>query len=117
MGTKRCEYPNVSVKLARKQEGNMAFYAVDVRDRVIQRVTQQYNGADNKRFFLIEAGSAKQAWAKASRASKTSGGAGCAGCRHNHCSICEECSVTKGYSDYWICHCCGELNLRVPKLH
>jgi hypothetical protein len=25
-------------------------------------VTQQYNGVDNKRFFLIEAGSAKQAW-------------------------------------------------------
>jgi hypothetical protein len=33
----------------------MAFYAVDVRDRVIRRVTQRYNGVDNKRFFLIEA--------------------------------------------------------------
>ena len=43
----------------------MAFYAVDVRDRVIQRVTNQYDGVDNKRFFLIEASSAKQAWAKA----------------------------------------------------
>jgi len=43
----------------------MAFYAVDVRDRVIQRVTQEYNRVDNKRFFLIEARSAKQAWAKA----------------------------------------------------
>ena len=43
----------------------MAFYAVDVRDRVIQRVTQEYNRVDNKRFFLIEAGSVKQAWAKA----------------------------------------------------
>jgi hypothetical protein len=29
---------------------------------VIQRVTQQYNGVDNKRSFLIDAGSAKQAW-------------------------------------------------------
>jgi len=98
----------------------MAYYAVDVRERVIRRVTHQYNRADNERFFLVEAASAKQAWAKASRASKTSGGAGgagCAGCRHNHCNICEECSVTKGYSDYWICHCCGELNLRVPKLN
>jgi hypothetical protein len=44
----------------------MALYTVDVRDRVIRRVTQQSNGVDNKRFFLIEAGSAKQAWAKAS---------------------------------------------------
>jgi len=33
----------------------MAFYAVDVRDRVIRRVTQRYNGVDDKRFFLIEA--------------------------------------------------------------
>jgi hypothetical protein len=95
----------------------MALYSVDVRERVIRRVTRQYNRADNERFFLIEAASAKQAWAKASLAVKTIGGAGCAGCSHTHCNICEECSVTKGYSDYWICHCCGELNLRVPKLH
>jgi hypothetical protein len=77
---------NTSVGLAWRNEGNMALYAVDVRDRVIQRVTQGYNGVDNKRFFLIEAGFAKQAWAKA-------------------------------YSDYWICHCCGELNRRVQNLH
>jgi hypothetical protein len=95
----------------------MAFYAVDVRDRVIQRVSQQYAGVDNKRFFLIEAGSAKQAWAKAGRASGTIGSADCRGCPHRHCSACEECSVTKSYSDYWICHCCGELNARVPNLH
>ena len=95
----------------------MALYAVDVRDRVIQRVTQQYNGVDNKRFFLIEAGSAKQAWAKASGASGAIGSADCGGCRHSYCSACEECSVTKRYSDYWICHSCGELNPRVPNLH
>src|SRR5438034_5030749 len=94
----------------------MAFYAVDVRDRVIQRVTNQYNGVDNKRFFLIEASSAKQAWAKAGRASGTIGSADCGGCRHRHCSACEECSVTKRYSDYWICHRCGELNRRVQNL-
>jgi len=92
----------------------MAFYAVDVRDRVIQRVTEEYNGMDNQRFFLIEAGSAKQAWAKASRSSAGIGSAECDCCRHRHCRICEECSVAKQYSDYWICHCCGELNLRVP---
>ena len=95
----------------------MAFYAVDLRDRVIQRVTQKYDGVDNKRFFLIEAASAKQAWAKASRASGTIGSAECAGCHHRHCSACEECSVTSRYSDYWICHSCGELNQRVQNLH
>lgn len=95
----------------------MALYAVDVRDRVIQRVTQQYNGVDNKRFFLIEAGSAKQAWAKASGASGAIGSADCDSCRHSYCSACEECSVTKRYSDYWICHSCGELNPRVSNLH
>ena len=95
----------------------MALYAVDVRDRLIRRVTQQYNGVrDNKRFFLIEAGSAKRAWAKASRASGAIGSADCDGCDHRHCNACEECSVTKRYSDYWICHRCGELNPRVPNL-
>jgi hypothetical protein len=95
----------------------MARYAVNLRDRVIQRVTQEYNGVDNKRSFLIEAGSAKQAWAKASRASAATGSADCDGCPHRYCSACEECSVTKRYSDYWICHCCGELNPRVLNLH
>jgi hypothetical protein len=91
----------------------MAFYAVDIRDQVIQRVTQQYDGVDNKRFFLIEAVSAKQAWAKASRASAPIGGVQCGSCHHRRCSACEECSVTKRFSDYWICHHCGELNRRV----
>ena len=94
----------------------MAFYAVDVRDRVIQRVTQGYSGVDNQRFFLIKAGSAKQAWAKASRSSAGIGSAECACCRHRHCGDCEKCSLVKQYSDYWICHCCGELNLRVLNL-
>jgi hypothetical protein len=92
----------------------MALYAVNVRDRVIQRVTRQYSGVDNKRVFLIEAGSAKQAWAKALCASEAIDSAVCAFCRHRRCSACEECSVTKRYSDYWICHRCAELNVRVP---
>jgi len=95
----------------------MASYAVDVRKRVIQRVTHQSNRVDNKRTFLIEAGSGKRAWAKARRASKAIGSAVCGCCRHGYCSACEECSVTKQYSDYWICHCCGELNPRIPNLH
>jgi len=91
----------------------MAFYAVDVCDRVIQRVTQEYNGVDNKRFFLIEAGSAKQAWAKADIASEPDGsGVVCSSCRHSYCRVCEEWSVTKQYSDYWICHCYGALTER-----
>jgi hypothetical protein len=90
----------------------MAFYAVDVRDRVIQRVTRAYTAMDNNRFFLIEAASAKQAWAKASVATKPNSSADCTWCRHYNCFICEECSVAKQYSDYWICHCCGELNPR-----
>jgi hypothetical protein len=53
------------VTLARNQEGNMAFYAVDVRDRVIQQVNRKYRVVDNNRLFLIEARSTKQAWAKA----------------------------------------------------
>ena len=94
----------------------MAFYAVDVRNRMVRRVTH-HNGVDNKRFFLIEASSAKQAWTKASRVSEAIGSADCGSCRHRQCSACEECSVSERYSDYWICHCCGELNPRVPNLH
>jgi len=103
--------------LAGKKEGKMAFYAVDVRDRVIQRVTQQYIGADNKRYFLIQAGSAKLAWAKAARVSSVIGSADCDSCGHGCCSICEECSLSQQYSDYWICHDCGALSLRIPSLH
>jgi len=94
----------------------MAFYAVDVQDQVIRRVTAQYERVDNKRVFLVEAVSAKQAWAKASRASGPIGSADCLWCHHRRCSACDECSVTKRYSDYWICHCCGELNRRVKNL-
>jgi len=95
----------------------MAFYAVDVRDRAIRRVSQDYKAADNKRVFLVEAGSAKRAWAKARRTLEKIGSADCVSCHHRHCSLCQECSVAKQYSDYWICHGCGELNRRVPNFH
>jgi hypothetical protein len=91
----------------------MAFYAVDVLDGVIRRVTDEYGGVDNERFFLIEAGSAKQAWAKANPGGEAIGSVNCGNCRHRRCGVCEECSVARQYSDYWICHCCGELNRRV----
>jgi hypothetical protein len=95
----------------------MAFYAVDVGNHVIERVTQQYRGGDNKKIFVIEAVSAKQAWAKAGRVSESIGSADCDRCRHRHCKICAEYSVTKRYSDYWICHCCSELNRRAQGPH
>lgn len=95
----------------------MALYAVDVRDGVIRRVTEEYSAVDNQRFFLIEAGSAKQAWVKANRSSAGIGSVECECCGHYLCNVCEECSVAKQYSDYWICHGCGELNRRVPNLY
>ena len=103
--------------LAGKREGDMAFYSVDVRDRVIQRVTQKYISADSARFFLIEAGSKKMAWAKAIRATDAVDSAECDSCGHRYCHICEECSLSQRYSDYWICHSCGALSPRTRGLH
>jgi hypothetical protein len=40
----------------------------------------------------------------------------CASCRHLYCQACQECSAAKQYSDFWICHRCGELNRRVQNL-
>ena len=95
----------------------MAWYAVDVRDGVVRRVTAESTDANNQGPVLIEAGSAKQALAKANRSSAEIGRAECECCHHRFCSVCEENSVTKQYSDYWICHHCGELNRRVPNLY
>ena len=95
----------------------MAFYAVDVSARVIQRVTHEYRGMDKKRFFLIEAASEKQAWIKAGAAWVRIGDVICSSCRHRHCGTCAEFSVAEQFSDYWICHCCGALTERVKSLH
>jgi len=107
-----------NVGLARRNEGNKVLYSVDVRDQGIQRMTQRSNRVrDNKQFFLIEASSAKQACSTVKRASEAMDSADCDGCGHRHCRACEECSVTKRYSDHWICHRCWELNPRVSNLH
>ena len=103
--------------VACKKEGNMAWYAVDLRDGVVQRVTEESNDVESQGRVGIEAGSAKRAWAKARRALETIGSVDCLGCAHRHCRACEECSVAKQYSDYWICHCCGELTRRVPNFN
>jgi hypothetical protein len=94
----------------------MPLYAIDVRERVIRRVTREYDVASNTRYSLIVADSAKQAWSKAMASATAPARAECEDCRHRHCMDCAECSVAKEYSDYWICHCCGTLNLRVRKL-
>jgi len=98
-----------------KEVSGMTLYAVDVRDRVIVQVSGEYCNADNRRVFLVEAESEKQAWAKASSASAAISNAACSSCRHRYCGDCEKCSVAKQSSDYWICHRCGELNPRVLK--
>lgn len=83
---------------------------------VIRRVTQECTGPDNnKHCLLIEA--AQKAGAESGAASKHLGSVVCSSCRHNQCSVCEDCSAAKEYSDYWICHCCGALNPRVQSLH
>jgi len=98
-------------------ERGMPYYAVDVQERVIQRVSQKYVSADCERFFLIEADSKKVAWAKAMRKTDPENGAPCDSCGHHFCRICEECSVSQRYSDYWICHSCGALSPRTEDLH
>jgi len=95
----------------------MAFYLVDVRDRVIQRVTQKCIDADNARYFLIKAGSKRIAWTKAVRATEAEGGVECDSCTHTFCDLCRECSLSQQYSDYWICHSCGALTPRVRGVH
>ena len=95
----------------------MAFYAVDVRDRVVERVTQKYVSAASGRFLLVEAGSKKMAWAKAIRATDAVDNAQCDSCGHRYCQICADCSLSQRYSDYWICHSCGALSPRSRGLH
>ena len=94
---------------------NTAFDELDTRDRVVQRMTEEYNGVRNPWHIVIKPGPAKQAWTDVSAAAGLDS-AKCTYCRHGHCRICEDCSVSKQYSDYWICHHCGELNRRVSNL-
>ncbi len=41
----------------------------------------------------------------------------CESCGHRYCRVCEECSVSQRYSDYWICHSCASLSLWIPFVH
>ena len=53
----------------------MAWYAIDVRDGVVRRVTGESNEVDNPGQVLIEAGSAKQALVKSRGSSAANGSA------------------------------------------
>jgi hypothetical protein len=83
---------------------------------VIQRVTQECTGPDNKHYLPVEAVE-QQASADSGAASKQVGSVVCSSCRHRQCCICEEWSIAKEYSDYWICHCCGALTHRLQSWH
>jgi len=97
----------------------MAFYAVVLQDRIIQRVTERHGGADNTRYFLVEAGSRKMTWLKAIRAADAGGGgsANCESCGHRYCKTCDDGSLSQRSSDYWICHSCSALCRWLPSLH
>jgi hypothetical protein len=94
----------------------MRFDPIDV-DKPVQLVAEDHNGARAQRRLQSETGSAHQPGTDTSRVSPEISSPQCAHCHHGHCPDCEECSATKQFSDYWICHCCGELNLRVPNLY
>jgi len=46
------------------------------------------------------------------RSALPAGSAVCCDCHHHCCKTCEEGSAARQYSDFWICHRCGELNRR-----
>ena len=87
----------------------MAFYAVDMRDRIPAGDSGIERGGQPA-FCLIEAVSAKRLWAETSCRSATMGSDECDHCHHRYCSVCEQSSVVNPYSGYWLCHCCGKAN-------
>jgi len=61
---------------------------------------------------LIEADSVPAGRKKNFSSVLPAGGAVCCDCRHPFCKTCEKGSAARQYSDFWICHRCGELNRR-----
>jgi hypothetical protein len=94
----------------------MFFDAFDARDKALRRFAEKRNGARVQRGLQIDIEFSRQGQSGENGLSPEIGIPECACCRHRHCPVCEECSASKQYSDYWICHRCGELNLRVSKL-
>ena len=80
---------------------------------MIVPIINEFNGQDDQIVSLVEAVSVKQALVKVGSSSVPIGSVSCESCRHPYCSDCEQCSAQKQFSDYWICHECGELNRRV----
>jgi hypothetical protein len=94
----------------------MGFDVFDARNRATQRLTEDDHGAPAQGSLPGETGIAKPPRTGARELSPRIGGPECVYCRHRHCSVCDECSAAKQFSDYWICHCCRELNRRGPTL-
>ena len=79
-------------------------------------MTQKYTPVEHKSFALLEPRSTEAIRPKLELAPVPMGSVVCGDCRHLQCQVCEECSAAKQYSDFWICHRCGELNRRVCNL-
>jgi hypothetical protein len=67
---------------------------------------------EHKSFALIEPNSVPSMRLKNEPAAAPVGSVVCGDCRPLHCEICEESSAARQFSDFWICHRCGELNRR-----
>ncbi len=78
----------------------------------MQRLRVKETPGEHKSFALIKANSAPSMRLK----NEPVGSVVCDDCRHLHCDVhcdvCEESSAARQFSDFWICHRCGELNRR-----
>jgi hypothetical protein len=75
-------------------------------------VTQKNFSGEGGDLTLIEPGSGQAIRSDNESPALPGARSACGDCRHLHCQICEENSAPKQYSDFWICHRCGELNRR-----
>ena len=80
----------------------MSFYAVDVVNHVIERVSQEYADGHSKKLVLVEALLRSRHMGKGPTRPGNDGSGVCERCRHGYWEICAEYSVTKRYSGYWI---------------
>jgi hypothetical protein len=80
---------------------------------MMRRMTQKFLPEVCESIAVIEPLSAESLRPKNERVPVSSGSDVCGDCRHRHCQVCKESSAAKQFSDFWICHRCGELNRRV----
>ena len=102
-------------------DGNLAIWSTEARrldswqakNEKIQLMRQAYKVEEGNAGDLIVRGAAKDPPVRNNLAGVPVDGAVCDDCRHHHCQVCESHSAARQYSDFWICHRCGELNRRV----